>query len=128
MGIVLAIIGIIVLGFVVNVAIKQSYNFLFFLGRKPLLWIIFVGIVAIAVWGLSDVARWGVSVPAWACTIALFMNLSPRQKSAEEQQAIQAMADEVYSEMGIRHGRLLYRLGLVVFVVACLASWVVFYG
>lgn len=56
------------------------------------------------------------------------MNLPPGQKSAEEQQAVQAMADEVYSEMGIRRGRLLHRLGLVVFVVACLASWVVFYG
>lgn len=128
MNTILAIIGIIVLGFIVNVVLKQSYNFLFFLSGKPFWWMATVGFVAIAVWSISAVIGWDVSVPAWACSIALLMNLPPGQKNAEEKRAVQNLADEMYSEMGIRHGRLLHRLGLVIFVVACLVSWVVFYG
>jgi hypothetical protein len=128
MSTVLLIVGIVFLGFIVNVTLKQSYNFIFIIGKKPLLWIATMAIVAIVVWYVSAAAKLGVSVPAWASLIALFMNLPPRQKSTVEKQAIQAMTDEVYAEMGIKHGRIFHRVGLVVFAFVCLASWFVLYA
>ena len=128
MDIVLLIAGILILGFLVNVLLKQSYNFIFFLGKKPVLWIVSVFVIAVVVWGISSALGWRVSVPAWACTLAFFMNIAQRYDSADEKKAVQAMADEVYAEMGLKHGRLLRRIGLTAFVLACLGSWVVFYG
>jgi hypothetical protein len=125
---VLTIVGIVVLGFIINIALKQSYNFLFIMFKKPLLWIVTIAVVAIAVWSISAAFKWGVSVPALACTIALFMNFPPRQKSANDKRTVQAMADELYSEMGIKHGRLLHRIGLAGFVLSCLLSWIALYG
>ena len=128
MSTVLTIIGIVVLGFFVNIALKQSYNFLFIVFKKPSIWIAAMAIVAIVIWSICAAFNWGVSVPAFACSIAVFMNLPPKQKNPEDKQAVQEMAEGLYSEMGIKHGRFLYRLGLAAFVLACLASWVAFYG
>jgi hypothetical protein len=128
MNIVLSLTGILIFGFIINVILKQSYNFLFFLGRKPLAWIGSVVVIALIVWGVSAIAGWGVSIPAWACALALFLNLPPSQNTAEEKETVKMMADEVYAEMGIKHGRLLHRAGLAVFAFTCLGSWVIFYG
>ncbi|MDR4485431.1 MAG: hypothetical protein R3B95_19910 [Nitrospirales bacterium] len=128
MSTVLVILGIVVLGFVVNVALKQSYNFLFLLGGKPLWWVVTVAVVAIVVWAVAAVVGWGVNVPAWACTIAFFMNLPPAKKNLEAGAVAQTLVDDFYSEMGIKHGQFFYKLGLAVFAVACLASWIAFYG
>ena len=127
MNIVLVVAGIVILGFLVNVVLKQSYNFLFFVGGKPVLWIVTVAFVGVAVWALSAVVGWSVSVPAWACAMALLMNRAPAKERGREQ-SVAASADAVYAEMGIRHGRILYRMGLVAFAMACLVSWVSFYG
>ncbi len=128
MSTVLTIVGIVVLGFIVNIVLKQSYNFLFILSKKPLLWIATIAVVAIVIWSVSAAFKCGVSIPAWVCAIALLMNLPPRQKSADDKRAVQAMADEIYSEIGIKHGRLLHRMGLAAFVLACLISWATLYG
>lgn len=39
-----------------------------------------------------------------------------------------ALANEMYTEMGLSHGALLYRAGLAGFVVAALVGWVIFYA
>lgn len=127
MSVVLAIAGILTLGFAVNVVLKLSYSLLFFVGGKPVLWIVTVTFVGVAVWALSAVVGWSVSVPAWACATALLMNRHPAKERWREQ-SVEASADAVYAEMGIRHGRILYRLGLVAFAMACLVSWASFYG
>jgi hypothetical protein len=128
MNTVLTLVGIVTLGFIMNIVLKQSYNFLFIIFKKPLLWVATIAVAAIAVWSISAAFKWGVSVPAFACAIALFMNFPPRQKSADDKRTIQEMADEIYSEMGIKHGRLLHRIGLAGFVLTCLLSWIAFYG
>ena len=128
MNLVLTIIGIIVFGFIVNVILKQTYNFIFFLGKKPYLWIGSVVVVSLIVWGLSAIVEWSVSIPAWSCIIALVMNWPPGQNTKEEAEAVRTISDEVYAEMGIRYGRLLHRLGLVAFAITCIGFWIIFYG
>ena len=124
---ILMLMGILVLSFIVNFLLKQSYNFLFFLLRKPWLWIVAVLITAISFWSLSSVLGWSASVPTWACALAFMMNLPSYDTDSEKQAAYEA-ADAIYTELGIRSGRLLYRTGLAAFVLASMGSWVVFYS
>lgn len=128
MNTILTVLVIVALAFVVNVLLKQSYNLLFFVGRKPIAWIVSATVIGVGTWSVSAMAGWNVSVPAWACAIALVMNLPPRQQSSDKQRQVQTAVDEVYREMGIRNGRFLYRVGLAVFLVASVGSWVVLYG
>jgi hypothetical protein len=120
---VLNIIGILALGFFVNVVLKQTYNFIFYMCRKPLLWVLVAAAVSGLLWFVSALLNWSVSIPAWAATIAFFMNIPPRSTTESK-----AQANEIYAEMGLKHGSLLYKVGLGGFVVSSIASGVIFYG
>ena len=128
MDTILMIFGILLLGFVINVLLKQTYNFIFFIGRKPVLWILVITIISTVVWGISATFSWNVNVPAWSSTIAFFMNLPPEHNNREEKENANQMVDEFYAGMGIKHGRLLYRLGLASFACSGIASWLLLYG
>lgn len=123
MDILLGIIGILALGFFVNVVLKQTYNFIFYLGRKPFLWVLVSVAVGGLLWFVSAAFNWSVSIPGWASVIAFFMNLPPRSTPESKMQA-----NEIYAEAGLKHGALLYRIGLGGFVVSSVVGWVVFYG
>jgi len=51
------------------------------------------------------------------------MNICPRSSNESR-----AQANEMYSEMGLKHGAILYRVGLGGFVIASIVGWVIFYG
>lgn len=128
MDIIITIGSVLILGFILNAILKLAYNLIFFIGRKPILWITCISFVSIAIWAMGSAFDWSVSIPAWACTIALIMNWPPKQKPLDTQLTASEIADEMYREMGIPRGRLLYRLGLVSFLITSLASWILFYG
>lgn len=117
MDMVLNIIGILALGFFVNVVLKQAYNFIFYMGRKPLLWVLVAAVVSGLLWFVCALLNWSVSIPAWTATIAFFMSIPPRSTSESK-----AQANKVYSEMGLKHGALFYRVGLGGFVVSSFAG------
>ena len=123
MDIVLLVAGILILGFLLNVVLKQSYNFVFYLAKNPLLWICLVTGLSGLFWFVCGFFGLSVSVTAWATIMAFFMNLPPSSTTEAK-----TLANEMYEEMGIKHGALLYRLGLAGFVVAAIASWIIFYG
>jgi len=128
MGTILIITGILLLGFVINVILKQTYNFIFFIGQKPVAWILVVAATSIAIWGVSAAFSWDVNIPAWSSTIAFFMNLPPEHKNRDGKESRNQMVDEFYTGIGIKNGRLLYRFGLAIFVFSGIASWLLFYG
>ena len=123
MDVVISIIGIMVLGFLLNVLFKQSYNLVFFLEKKPVLWVFLITLMGGLFWFFSGLSGLSVSTAAWATTMAVAMNFPPRSTSESKE-----IANEMYLEMGIKHGPLLYRLGLAGFVISALAGWVIFYG
>lgn len=128
MDTILMITGILLLGFVINVLLKQTYNFIFFIGQKPILWIFVVATLGVIIWSISAAFSWDVNIPAWSSTIAFFMNLPPEHKSREEKERTNLMVDEFYAEMGVKNGRLLYKLGLISFACSGIASWLLFYS
>lgn len=123
MNVILTVIGILILGFILNVILKQTYNLIFIFGKKPFAWALTTGLVSFAFWFMCAAFAWSVSIPAWACTIAFFMNVPPSHSKGGKE-----LANVMYSEMGIENGALLYRIGLGMFVVLAIASWVIFYG
>lgn len=123
MNIALSTIGILVLGFLLSFTLKQTYNFIFFLSKKPVMWIFVVTVISGFFWLLSALLGSPVSIPAWATTIAIITNLPPRSTNESKE-----LVREIYSEMGLKHGSLLYRFGLGGFAVASIGSWVIFYG
>lgn len=123
MNIALSILGILILGFLLNVVLKQTYNFIFFLAKKPILWVFIVTILSSLFWLLCAFVGWSVSIPAWAAIMAFFMNLPPSSTKESKE-----LANEMYTEMGLKHGSLLYRFGLGGFVVASIVCWVIFYS
>ncbi len=124
---ILVIIGIIVFGFIINVLLKQSYNFVFFLGKKPKTWIIICGIIAILAWWLSASFNWSVSIPAWSSLIGFLLNIPPKNKDPKLQKELDELSEESYKNIGIPNGKFLYRVGLGVFIAVCVLSWLLFY-
>ena len=118
MAIIWLISKIVIFGFVLNVLFRQTYNFIFFRWQKPAVWIGVAALLGVAgvsfAFGLA-LAPGDISL---AVTFILLLNLQPPAPKA----ATRAGVDTVYAEMGIKHGLLKYRLGLVTFAVFSGAS------
>lgn len=123
MDLVLTVIGVLALGFLINVILKQTYNFIFFFAKKPILWSVLITGVAALLWFICAFSGASVSVPFWASAIALYMNWPPKLTKNEKE-----LAKEMYVDMGLPKGPAFYRLGLFGFVTASLISWLVFYS
>ena len=117
---------ILVLGGIIGSVLRFSFSFLFFVQGRPLLWSLATFVAAVIVWGISAGLGWGVSLPAWICTVAGLLNTKPELFGRRPED--KKLFDEIYDEAGIKHGRLKHTLGLAVFIVASLASWALFYG
>ena len=63
--------------FCLSVVIRQSYNLVFALLRKPLVWIITMGVIGFAHFATAGWIGASVSLPFWATVVALIINLPP---------------------------------------------------
>ena len=114
--------------FVLNVLLRQSYNLIFFLGRRPVAWIWTVGLLGFLTVASAALLGWSNNLVAWACILAVAMNLPPAFADSKTTKETTATADEVYAEMGIPGGKRKYRAGLIAFSLASLISYLLFYG
>lgn len=123
MALVVFILKLAAYAFCLSVLIRQSYNLVFVMLRKPAVWI---GIMAIIGFAHFSAAGWigaSVSLPFWATTLALAFNIPPRAKDEAGK-----TVDELYLVWGITRGKLKYRIGLFAMAIASLAGWVLAYG
>ncbi len=104
MDLVLTIVGIIALALIVDFAIKMAFLFAF--SEKPYVWISLMSAIAIVSWGTIAATGAGVTVPFWSSIIALFINTSPGEIEKKK----------------------LYNLGIALFGILCIISYVAFYG
>ncbi|MFA5431685.1 MAG: hypothetical protein WC319_02235 [Candidatus Paceibacterota bacterium] len=64
----------------------------------------------------------------WSAFIVFLLNIPPNNKDMYIAPAeISKIIDDMYIEMGIKNGRLKYRLGLIAFVVGGIVGWYMFY-
>jgi len=110
--------------FVITTIFRQSYNLLFFLLKKPVVWIVFVGMLGYLVFYLSSRMPQSLNIVWWASLAAFFDNIPPENKAMSK-----AEMDELSDEMlDIKDSRLKYRVGLASFAVGCVLGWIIFFG
>ncbi len=65
----------------------------------------------------------------WSALLAFILQIPPKAKkvfSTEEEK--NKVVDGMYNELGIKNGRLKYRIGLAFYVIGGILGWVLFYG
>lgn len=130
MSTVLFILMVVVLSFVLNVIIIQSYNFLFIIINKPWVWILFMALLGVSYFYMGSQFANSFNVVWWSAFLAFLLQIPPslNKRSGITKQERSTMVDEVYSSMGIENGRLKYRIGLASYLLGAAVGWVVFYG
>jgi len=124
MKIILFIVLTLLLFLVITTLFKQSYNVLFFFLKKPILWIVFVGMLNFLVFYISSLAPKSYYVVLWASLVAFFDNLPPKNKVMTKAE-LNGLCDEM---LDIKSSRLKYRIGLFSYALGGFLGWLVFFG
>ncbi len=114
--------------FILSVLYRQSYNFLFFLARRPVIWIGVVGLLGISNMVLAYLLGWDPRLVSAAVFTAFILNLVPSPPSGHTKEEMRTMVDEIYKEMELPHGRVQSKIGLAVFALCSLTSYVLLFG
>lgn len=66
----------------------------------------------------------------WSALLAFIVNIPPKAKKGDilDQKEKNKIVDEMYSEMGIKKGKLKYRIGLAAYLIGGILGWVIFYS
>jgi hypothetical protein len=130
MSIILTILAIAFLTFVLNILIIQSNNFIFMVFRKPMVWIVFMGVLSFLYFFIGSRFDNSFNIIWWSALLAFIVNIPPKAKKGEtiDQKGKNKIVDEMYGEMGIKNGRLKYRIGLAAYLIGGILGWVIFYS
>ena len=124
MNFVLFIVLTPLLFFVITTIFRQSYNILFCFLKKPILWIVFVGILSFFAFFLSSLAPRSYHVVWWALLGALLDNIPPKKKILPEDE-MNKLSDEM---LNIKSSRRKYRIGLFSFAFGGVLGWLIFFS
>jgi len=114
--------------FVLVVLYRQSYNFLFFLARRPKTWIAVVGALGALNVVFAYALGWDPRLVSAAAFTALLLNIAPAPPKGHTKEEWRITINEVYGEMGLPSGRLQSRLGLLAFGLCSLISYLALFG
>lgn len=130
MNIILTILVVALFTFILNIIIIQSNNFIFMVFRKPATWIFFMGLLSFFYFFIGSRFDNSLNIIWWSALLAFIINIPPKNKECEplNQKERNKITDEMYSEMGIKNGRLKYRLGLATYLIGGILGWVIFYS
>ena len=130
MSIIFTLLAIAFLTFVLNIIIIQSNNFIFMVFRKPIVWIVFMGLLSFLYFFVGSKFDNSFNIVWWSALLAFILQIPPKMKKGSliTEGEKNKMADDRYTELGIKNGRLKYRIGLTFYVIGGVLGWVVFYG
>jgi len=121
------IIKILVFTGILTVICKWSYNIIFMALKKPSLWSFLMLIINFLFFLVGSKIQNSFNAVWWSSALTFFAILPP-QKNKENKAEINSTVDAMYEAMGIKKGRLKYRIGLAMFIIGGLAGWLIFYG
>jgi len=130
MSILLTLLAIAFFTFFLNIIIIQSNNFIFMVFRKPVAWIVFMGLLSFVYFLIGSKFDNSFNIVWWSALLALILQIPPKmkKKSGVTEGEKNKMVDDMYTELGIKNGRLKYRIGLTFYVIGGLLGWIVFYS
>jgi hypothetical protein len=114
--------------YVLVVLYRQSYDVLFFLARRPMTWIAVVGLLGISNMVLAYLLGWNPRLVSAAVIIAFILNIAPSPPAGNTKEEMRSMVNEIYKESGLPHGRLQSKIGLSVFGLCSLGSYILLFG
>jgi hypothetical protein len=109
---------------VLNLLYVSSFNLLFMLGRKPVLWIALVAAIAVANIALAYSFDWDVSIAGIAALLVWLRNFPKRAPSSISEDEFKGTVTEIYVDMGLPHGRMQDRIGSALFALCSLVSFI----
>jgi hypothetical protein len=128
MAIIWIIAKIAIYTFVLNILFRQTYNFIFFLWQKPAVWIGVLAFLGVANMSFAFGLSWDPSIVSSAVSLVLLLNWPTPVPKGVTRAEVNDFIDTVYTEIGIKHGRRKYRLGLVTFAFFSAASYVLLFA
>jgi hypothetical protein len=127
MDIIWTIIKIILFTGVLTIIGKQTYNFIFLLEKKPILWILIMLLLGFLFFMIGSKIQDSFNVVWWSSALTFFALLPPK-KNKDLENEINLGANDIYSEIGLKNGQIKYRIGLATYVIGSILGWVVYYG
>ena len=109
------------LAFTLNVLYRQMQNYFFILNQEPAQWLFFNTLSVFMVWWILSSLNQNDYIGFCAYTVVCFLNYKPL--TDKEKLAV----DDMYLEIGIKHGRVLSSLGLISLIPLSIASWLILY-
>ena len=111
MSIILTLLTVVALTSVLNILIIQSNNFIFMVFRKPIFWILFMGLLSFIYFLIGSQFDNSFNIVWWSAFLAFLLNIPPKAKKDGDidQEEKNQLIDEMYDGMGITKGRLKYR-------------------
>jgi hypothetical protein len=113
---------------VLVVIYRQSYNFVLFLARRPIAWLVSITLFAILHMAVAYYFAWTPGLVSLATLATFVLNLAPSRALGVSRAEIRSVVDDAYRELGLPHGRIQARLGLVSFGVFSLAGYILLFG
>lgn len=107
---------------------RQSYNFVFFVARRPIAWLVSITLFAILHMVVAYYFAWTPGLVSLATLTTFVLNLAPSLPPGVSGADMRSVIDDVYRELGLPHGRIQARLGLVSFGVFSLAGYILLFG
>jgi hypothetical protein len=129
LSILLDIVGIGILYYILKTIIRIAYNIIFIASKRPYIWILLLVVFGVFLIYLSTLLSWGINVFPAAILFAFIGLYPPKLKNKELQALNREMIDVAYVDMyGIGNGALLYKVGIWMFFISSVISWIVFYA
>ncbi len=130
MDIILSVLAIVVLAFILNILIIQSNNFIFMVFNKPSLWIVFMGLLSFIHFFIGSNFKNSFNIVWLSALLAFIVNIPPKGQRGDAitKQENKQMVDKIYNDMGIKRGRLKYRVGMIGYLIGGGLGWLLFYS
>ncbi|KIZ45046.1 hypothetical protein OO17_08575 [Rhodopseudomonas palustris] len=114
--------------FVLNVVLRQTYNFVFLLWKKPVVWAGVVASLSIANMLIAYGLSWNPGIVSSAVIFVLILNWPPTIPKGVSKADAKNLVNQIYEELGIKKGRAKYRFGLLLFMLFSLVSYAFLFG
>jgi TctA family transporter len=98
--------------------------------KKPTLWIMFMGLLSFFYFFMGSRFASSFNIIWWSALLALIVQIPPKagKRDGLDQKDKNKIVDGMYQEIGIKNGRLKYRIGLFAYTIGGVLGWIIFYG
>lgn len=124
------IIKILIFTLFLLILARQSYNYIFAIGRKPLLWVFFMFLLNFIFFLIGSKIQDSFNVIWFSSVLTFLLQLPPKKDKTNKDmsEAMEKINEELFKELGLKVDKKKYNLGLVAFILGGFIGWILFYN